>query len=262
VLQSVPDERTVPNRAASGPRQHEHHHGCLCPNLRVLGEIPGGGAEAPGEDPPGLVQGELRVEIREQVVHQGAFIEEVNAGEYPSLMATVRNFGQVDLWGADLGATLIVNDAWQFGLSGSLVSNDAFCVGEDRELHMDRCDEDVGDGRIIALNAPARKLAARLNYRDDGRGLHGELLVRHMTGHPVNNPAFSAADCDGPGDAQGRGDCVAPHLLFDLTLGYRFGATGLSAQLAMQNVLGAPYRSFIGVSEIGRLTMLRLRYDF
>jgi outer membrane receptor protein involved in Fe transport len=53
---------------------------------------------------------------------------------------------------------------------------------------------------------------------------------------------------------------VASHLLFDLNLGYRFGATGLSAQLAMQNVLNTPYRSFIGVPELGRFTMLRLRY--
>jgi outer membrane receptor for ferrienterochelin and colicins len=186
---------------------------------------------------------------------------DVNTGPYASVLATVRNFGQVDLWGADLGATLLVSDRWQIGLSGSLVSNDAFCVGEDRELGMERCDENGGDGRIIALNAPARKAAARINYRNDHRGIHGEILGRYTAAHPVSSPAFSAGDCDGPGDAQGRGDCVAAHFLFDVNLGYRFRGTGLSAQLALQNVLNTPYRSFIGVPELGRFTMLRLRYE-
>ncbi len=187
---------------------------------------------------------------------------DVNAGQTASLMATVRNFGQVDLWGADLGATLLLNDRWRLSASGSLVSNDAFCVGEDRELPADQCAEDGGPGRIIALNAPARKAAGRVNYRNDYRGIHGELLGRYTAGHPVNNPAFAATDCDGPGDSQGRGHCVRPHLLFDLTMGYVFGQSGLSAQLAVQNALNNPYRSFIGVPEMGRLTMLRLRYQF
>jgi outer membrane receptor for ferrienterochelin and colicins len=187
---------------------------------------------------------------------------EVRAAGAATLLATVRNFGEVSLWGADAAATLLLSDRWQLGAAGSLVGNDAFCVGEDRELPADRCAGEGGGGRIIALNAPARKLTARAAYRDDARGAHGELRGRYTAGHPVSSAAFSAEDCDGSGDAQGRGRCVAAHLLFDLTLGYRFAGSGLSTQLAVQNLLNTPYRSFIGVPEIGRLALLRLRYDF
>jgi outer membrane receptor for ferrienterochelin and colicins len=187
---------------------------------------------------------------------------DVNADGFASVLATVRNFGRVDLWGADLAATLLLSDHWQLTMTGSLVSHDAFCVGEERELPMDRCAEEGGTGSIIALNAPARKAAAAINYRNDDRGVHGELRTRYTAAHPVSSAAFAASDCDGPGDSQGRGDCVAGHLLHDLTLGFRFGRSGLSAQLSVQNVLNTPYRSFIGVPELGRFTMLRLRYAF
>jgi outer membrane receptor for ferrienterochelin and colicins len=187
---------------------------------------------------------------------------DVNATATASVLATFRNFGQVDLWGTDVSATMLLSERWRLGLAGSLVSSDAFCVGDDRELPARECAEDGGPGRIIALNAPARKLMAQVNYRDDRRGLHGELRGRYTGAHPVSSAAFDASDCARPGDAQGRGDCVDSYLLFDLTLGYRFGGTGLSAQLSMQNALNTPYRSFPGVPEIGRFTMLRLRYDF
>jgi outer membrane receptor protein involved in Fe transport len=47
-----------------------------------------------------------------------------------------------------------------------------------------------------------------------------------------------------------------------MSAGYTIRNTGATVQLAINNVLGTPYRSFVGVPKIGRFALVRLRYDF
>ncbi|HUE77053.1 MAG TPA: TonB-dependent receptor [Longimicrobiales bacterium] len=197
---------------------------------------------------------------------------DVNSPTDANLLVTYQNFGEVDLWGADLSATALVSDHWQLGLAGSLVSNDWFCVGADGELAESECTAGGGMGRIVALNAPDSKLSARANYRNDDLGLSGELRGRYTSAFPANSAAFVGTDCILGGSSAGTGDCVAQYTILDLNLGYKFGNTGLSTQLSITNLFSCggpdggcgfnqPYRSFVGVPEIGTFALLRFRYD-
>jgi outer membrane receptor protein involved in Fe transport len=56
---------------------------------------------------------------------------------------------------------------------------------------------------------------------------------------------------------------VASYTLFDVNVGYPVpGLPGASLQLAVQNLFDEGYRSFPGVPQVGRMALLRLRYEF
>ena len=64
-------------------------------------------------------------------------------------MLAYRNFGDVDLWGADFSAQVIMTQEWSMTVTGSYVSDEFFVF------------EDQGE---IALNAPTVKGAIGLLY--------------------------------------------------------------------------------------------------
>lgn len=176
--------------------------------------------------------------------------EAVNA-DGADIMASYRNFGDVNLWGVDLSGTALLTDEWSVGLSGSWTSKDHLRV--DLE----------GQEQVVALNAPQLKSTVSLGYRDDAAGFNGELRMRYTDGFPANSADFVGTRCIlEPGeDPLGVEDCVDAYTLFDLTLGYQLpGIQGASLQLSVTNLFDEPYRSFVGVPEIGRLALLRLRY--
>ncbi len=161
----------------------------------------------------------------------------------PDLLVTYRNFGDIDLWGTDLSATALFGP-WTLGLGTSLVNEDHF----------------ITEGQIITLNAPKRKFNTSLGYRDEPRGFNGELRVRHHGGFPVNSGVFVGLNCIVAANPE---PCVESATLADLTAGYRIPMVrGASVQLTVQNIFDNNYRSFVGVPEIGRMALLRLRYDF
>ena len=48
---------------------------------------------------------------------------------------------------------------------------------------------------------------------------------------------------------------------FDLNAGYEVPNTAATVQFSVTNVLNTGFRSFPGVPKIGRLALLRVRYD-
>jgi len=172
--------------------------------------------------------------------------EEVAANGAQALM-TYRNFGEVSLWGSDLSATALVTDRWSAGLGGSWVSRDHF----------------FSEGQLIALNAPALKGFAMLNFRDLERGVNAEGRVRFTDGFPAASGVYFGTDCIEGAPSALAGPCVDSFTLVDLTAGYRLPVrNGPTVQLTVQNVLGAEYRSFPGVPAIGRMAILRVRHEF
>ncbi|MQA89850.1 MAG: TonB-dependent receptor plug domain-containing protein [Gemmatimonas sp.] len=166
-------------------------------------------------------------------------------GGAADLVVSYRNFGDINLWGGDISATALLGD-WTLGLSGSLVSDDHFTT----------------EGQIVTLNAPKRKGSAWLGYRNEGLGFNGEARVRHLGGFPVNSGVYIGILCIEP-EAQSSETCVEASTLVDLTLGYQIGPLpGASLQLTVQNLFDSDYRSFVGVPDIGRLALLRLKYEF
>jgi outer membrane receptor for ferrienterochelin and colicins len=165
----------------------------------------------------------------------------------PNLVFTYRNFGEVKLTGFDVSATALLSDRLQLGLTGSIAGDDHFIVPLEGQRD-----------QIVALNAPKRKATANVNYREAPFGLNGEVRMRHTAEFPVNSADYVGTECVG-----GVGECVSAATLFDITAGYVFRTLpGVSLSLTVQNVFNEAYTSFIGVPTVGRLGMLRLKYEF
>jgi len=167
------------------------------------------------------------------------------------LLVTYTNVDEaLDLWGSDLSATALLTDQWSVSASASFVNDDAFET------------KSVG---LVTLNAPKRKGTLSLLYRNDDSGLNGEVRARYNAAFPVNSGVYIGTKCLGGQYAASplAEDCVDSYTLFDLTLGYRVPRVqGTSLQLTVQNLLDEDYRAFPGAPNIGRLALLRLKYEF
>jgi iron complex outermembrane receptor protein len=165
------------------------------------------------------------------------------------ILVTYRNFGEVDINGFDVSASFLITDKLQIGATASLISDYYF------NLPLEG-----GADQPVALNAPKEKGTATLTYRDTGAGFNGELRARFNGEFPANSAGYIGLRCI---DAAAEGECVESYTLFDLNVGYSLPQMpGASVQLNISNLLDEDYQSFIGVATVGRLAMLRLRYEF
>ena len=172
--------------------------------------------------------------------------EDVNATG-PQALMTYRNFGDVNLWGTDLAVQALLTNEWSLGLTASLVSRDHF----------------FSDGQFITLNAPKRKGGFSVGYRNAALGFNSEVRVRHTSRYPASSGVYFGTDCVPDAPTTLAGPCVQSHTLADITLGYQLRQLpGASVQLAVQNLLDESYQSFPGAPPIGRLGVVRLRYEF
>ncbi|HSJ16096.1 MAG TPA: TonB-dependent receptor [Longimicrobiales bacterium] len=154
---------------------------------------------------------------------------------------------QINLNGFDLAATFLLTPMVSLSGTASFVSDDVFT--SDR-------------GENITLNAPKRKFTTGINFRQPDWGLDTELRVRYNDAFPVRSGVYNGTLCIG-GTEPGAEDCVDNYTLLDMNVSYRLPmATGATVQLMVQNLLDEDYRSFPGVPTIGRMGMLRLKYNF
>lgn len=159
---------------------------------------------------------------------------------------SARNYGDITLYGVDLGWQLGITD--QVTLNGTLswVSKNFF--------------ENLDSISDLALNAPKFKYSISAEYRSTELGLNGEIRFRHVDGFPVNSGVFI-------GDVPG-------YSVVDLNLGYRLPfAEGLNLGISAQNLLTfvqgkdeSPFTQrhaeFVGTPALGRLLLARLTYEF
>jgi len=191
---------------------------------------------------PSLAQGYARVPVA--VLSS----QDINASGAQLLMTYYNVDESFDLFGSDIAATAILTDQWSLDASLSLVNEDVFTTT---------------GGQPVTLNAPKRKSTVAATYRNESMGLTGEARVRHTASFPVVSAVYRASQCIDPAEVPGAEPCIEAYNLVDLTLGYRIRQIpGTSVQLAVQNVLNESYRSFPGVPDVGRMALLRLRYDF
>ncbi len=165
------------------------------------------------------------------------------------LLSTFTNVDEsIDLWGVDLSGTFLLTDRWLLTGSASYVSKDHFIV--------------PGLPSPVTLNAPTEKGSLGIRYRDDVAGIGGELRARHSSSFPAASGVYEGTACLGSGFVS-TDPCVESYTLVDLNLSWRVpGFEGATAQLAIQNLLDTAYRSFPGVPEVGRIGLIRLRYEF
>lgn len=172
---------------------------------------------------------------------------DVNANG-PQLLTTYVNVDEsIDVWGTDLSASALLSDALTLGIAASWVNDDMFTTAS---------------GMQVALNAPKKKGSASLAYLTDANPFNGEVRLRYTDGYPVNSGVYIGTRCIGDTSPLAE-DCVESYTLLDLALGYRLPIRqDATLQLAVQNVLDDAYRSFPGSPEIGRMALLRLKYEF
>ncbi|HEV8600869.1 MAG TPA: TonB-dependent receptor [Gemmatimonadales bacterium] len=169
--------------------------------------------------------------------------------ERPDIFLTYRNFGKVDLWGADLALDYVVNSKLSLSGSYSWVNKDFFPRTE------------VNGPTDIALNASRSKGSFTAAWRDDPQGWGAELRFRALKGFPVNSGVYvSNPDPADPGkllptDSYG---------LVDLQGTWRppLGARNMLITASVQNVLNKHYAAFVGVPNLGRLVLTKISYTF
>jgi iron complex outermembrane receptor protein len=164
------------------------------------------------------------------------------------LLVTYQNVDeQIHTWGTDLSATALLTDALSLGVSASYVDKDRFQT------------ESAG---LVTLNAPRRKASVTLGYRSPSFPLSGEFRVRYTDQFPVRSGVFVGTRCIGETGPLVE-DCVDSFTLADLSLGYRLPRlSGTSVQLSVTNLFDDRYRAFPGSPFIGRMALLRLKYQF
>ena len=162
------------------------------------------------------------------------------------IFLTYRNFGKVDLWGADLALDYFFADYWSVSGSYSWVSDDFFAAA------------DVGGPTDIALNASKSKGSATLRYRNDRAGWSAETRGRYVKGFPVNSGVYVS-----PRDSQGRLLPINSYGLVDAQVTWRPRfSEHLMFSVLMENVLNENYTTFVGIPQLGRLVMTKLQFAF
>lgn len=156
-------------------------------------------------------------------------------GDPYDIFVTYRNFGTVDLWGADLGASFLATDQLRFTGTYSFVNKNFFPNRDN-----------VAD---IALNAPMNKATLSANYRDDRRGFSVELRGRYVDLFPMTSGVYVGT--------------VKDYTLMDANVTYGLPflpATEVS--LSATNLFDKRHQEFVGAPELGRLVVGRIRKSF
>ena len=155
------------------------------------------------------------------------------ASDPNAVLLTYRNYGDISLNGFDASVTYYLNPSLSIGGTYSFVSKDLFET----------------DLREIALNAPANKFGANVQYINTNLGLGAGVRVNYVAGFPVNSGVYIGE--------------VESYSTIDVNVGYDipFGPSP-RLSLTVQNLLGTEYQPFIGAPMIGRLSLIRLTQTF
>jgi len=152
------------------------------------------------------------------------------------LMLTFRNFGDIDLYGADLSLAYYMNANWQFAGSYSYVSKDKF--EEYIRTYLN----------VIALNAPKNKYSGSVSYTNYEKKFEAQLRFRYVDGFPVNSGVYIGK--------------TKSYTIFDFNGGVDLPlALKTRLSLTVQNIFGTKHREFVGAPRLGRLALLRLTYS-
>jgi len=156
------------------------------------------------------------------------------------LVLTYRNFGDVNLWGSDLGFELLATDKVSFNGSFSWVSKKCLDFNNDGNCM---------SARDVALNAPTKKgsLGARFDNKVTGISLQGR--VRYSDAFPMNSGVYVGE--------------VKSYTVFDANVAYKLPfASGATVSLTVNNVFNDLHQEFIGAPRMGRIALAKLQYDF
>jgi outer membrane receptor protein involved in Fe transport len=101
-----------------------------------------------------------------------------------------------------------------------------------------------------------------LAFRNARTGVNAEARLRFTSEFPAESAGYRGTQCrvENPGAYIGE-DCVERSTLVDVNFGYKIPNTAAELQLAITNLFDSSYTSFVGVPEIGRFAIARIKYD-
>ena len=158
----------------------------------------------------------------------------------PDIVMASRNFGSASYWGTDLSAHVIASDRLSLTAGYSFQSQECFDFDEDGACP---------GSDDLALNAPSHKGSLGFAFTDRARGFLFDARWRFSDGFEMRSGVFA-----GPVDAY--------HVL-DVTTGYQLPfQPNARLELTVYNAMNNLHREFVGAPELGRLALVRVRYDF
>lgn len=150
------------------------------------------------------------------------------------IMLTYLNFGNITLWGTDIGVTYYPSSNSRIGATYSFVNKDQF---------------DGGAYGIIALNAPRHKFNINGGYTFKKAGVDLGARVRWQDAFPVNSGVYVGN--------------VGAFWTIDVNAMYSFWfAKDLKIGVNCSNLLNYMRSEFVGTPKIGRLVLGRIQYTF
>lgn len=182
----------------------------------------------------------------EQVAEMAAGLAQLPLGvvtpdqfDAPDLVLSSRNFGSASYWGLDVSAEIIASDRVTLTAGYSFQSQECFDFDEDG---------DCPGPDDLSLNAPSHKGSLAVAYTDVAQGLQLDGRWRFTDGFDMRSGVFA-----GPVDAY--------HVL-DVTAGYQLPFQPKARlELTVYNALNNLHREFVGAPELGRLALVRVKYE-
>jgi hypothetical protein len=156
----------------------------------------------------------------------------------PDIIVTYRNYGKLDVTGADFAGEVLLDRGYSVAANYSWVNKDVFTKSE------------VGGLSDVTLNAPANKAMAALRYNNNTPQPYGwELRGRYVAGFPVASGVYNGT--------------VETYTLLDANFAVQLpGASDVTFSVSAQNLLDKKHQEFVGVPSLGRFIMTQLRYSF
>ena len=158
----------------------------------------------------------------------------------PDMIFASRNFGSASYWGVDFSAQYLASDRVSLTAGYSFQNTDCFDFDDDG--HCPGPDD-------LALNAPRHKGSLGLAYTDRAAGFTFDGRWRLSDAFDMSSGVFN-----------GRVDA---YQVVDVTAGYLLPfQTNTRIEVTIYNALDNRHREFVGAPELGRLALVRVRYDF
>lgn len=151
----------------------------------------------------------------------------------PSLLLTYGNFGNITVYGFDVGAKFYFTENLRIGATYSFVNKDEF----------------ITDGILIPLNAPRHKTGVSLQYDWKKIGFDIGLRWRWQDAFPANSGVF-VGNVNAINQIDGTLTYTLPFL------------KAMKLNVTVTNILNNKIREFPGAPYLGRLTIGRLSYTF
>lgn len=160
--------------------------------------------------------------------------------DVPDMILASRNFGSASYWGADLSAQYLASDRVSLTAGYSFQNTDCFDFDDDGHCP---------GPEDLALNAPRHKGSLGFAYTDRAAGFTFDGRWRFSDAFEMASGVFSGH--------------VDAYQVVDVTAGYLLPfQPNTRLEFTVYNALDNRHQEFVGAPELGRLALVRVRYDF